>query len=91
MRGRPGLTQEEVVCVRTWPTNLEYLHHIEKLAMDITNDSDRRSNVHHVALLHEQLLGLCAYCLDDRLGQQFLLGKPRYAFIEVYASCAALV
>lgn len=59
--------------------------------MDVTDDSDGRSNVYHITLLHEQLLGLCAYCLDDRLGQQFLLGKPRYAFIEVYTGCAVLV
>jgi len=80
-------TEEEVVGVRTRPANLEYLHHIEELAVDVTHDSNGRSDVHHIALFHEQLLGFGAYCLDHRLGEQLLLRQARYAFIEVYGSC----
>jgi hypothetical protein len=85
MRDGPILTQEEVVRIRTWSTNLKDLHHIEELAMDITDNGDGCSDVNHIALLHEQLLSLCAYCLYDRLRKQLLLGQPGYTFIQVYA------
>jgi hypothetical protein len=59
--------------------------------VDVADDGDGRADVHHVALLHEQLLGLCAYCLDDRLGQQLLLGEARNALIEIYGGCPGSV
>lgn len=80
-------TQEEVVRVWAWSSDLEDFHHVEELAMDIADDCHRRSNVHNIALLHEELFRLCAYCLDHRLGQQLLLGESRYALIEIYGSC----
>ena len=55
--------------------------------MYVAHDSDGRANVHHIALLHKQLFGLGAYCLDHRLGQQLLLGEARYTLIEVYGGC----
>lgn len=36
------LTEKEVVCVRTIATNLEYLQHIEELAVYVTDDGDGR-------------------------------------------------
>ena len=39
-----------------------------------------------VALAHQQLLGLCAYCFDDRLGQEFLFVEARDALVEVHGS-----
>ena len=80
-------TQEQIVGVRAGPANLENLHHVEELAVDVAHDGDGRADVHHVALLHEQLLRLCAYRLDHRLGQQLLLGQARYTLIEVYGGC----
>lgn len=82
-RGGRLHTKKQVVCIRTRPSNFEYLYHVEKLAVNITDDRHRCENVHHVALLHEELFRLRAYCLDDRLGQEFLLVKPCYALIEV--------
>jgi hypothetical protein len=84
-------TEEQIVGVRTRPANLKYLHHVEELAVDVADYGDGRADVHHVALLHEQLLGFCAYRLDDRLGQQLLLGEARYTLIEVYGGCPGLV
>lgn len=54
--------------------------------MDVAHHSDRCSDVYHVALLHQQLLSLCAYRLDDRLGQQLLFGKSRNTLIKIYGS-----
>jgi hypothetical protein len=79
-------TQEQIVRVRAGPADLEYLHHVEELAMDITNHSDGRANVHHIALLHKELFRLCTYCFYYGLGQQLLLRKPRYTFVEVDGS-----
>lgn len=59
--------------------------------MDITHDRDWRSDMHHIALLHKQLFRLGAYCLDDRFGQQLLLGEARYTLIEVYGGCGRSV
>jgi hypothetical protein len=59
--------------------------------VDVADDGDGRPDVHHIALLHEQLLGLCANGLDDRLGQQLLFGEARYALIQVYGGCPGSV
>lgn len=61
-------TQEKIIGVGTGPSNLEYLNHVEELAVDIAHDGNRCPDVHDIALLHEQLLGFGAYCFDDRLG-----------------------
>jgi hypothetical protein len=87
--GGRGRTQEQVVGVGAGPANLENLHHVEELAVDVTDDGHGRADVHHVALLHEQLLGLGAYRLDDRFGEQLLLGQARDALIEVHGICHA--
>lgn len=39
--------------------------------------------MHDVALLHEELFGLGAYCLNNRLGQEVLLVECLYALIEI--------
>lgn len=85
---RRPFTQKEIVCVRTRSSDLEDLHHVEELAMDVADDRHGRSNMHDIALLHKQLLRLGAYCLDDRLSQELFLRQPRYALVEVYGSCA---
>ena len=62
-------TKKEVVRVRTEAANLEYLNQVEKLPVYVADDSDGRVDMHHVALLHQKLLGLGAYCLDHRIRQ----------------------
>jgi hypothetical protein len=79
-------TQKQIVGVRAGPADLEYLHHVEELAVNITNHCNRRADVHHVALLHQKLLRLCTYCFYHGLGQQLLLREPRYALVEVDSS-----
>ena len=83
-------TKEQVVCIWTRPSDLEDLHHVKELAVDIAHDSHRRSYVHNITLLHKEFFGFGAYCFDDRLGQQLLFRQPRYALIKVYSSCARL-
>jgi len=51
--------------------------------VDVADDGDGRPNVDHIALFHKQLLGLCAYSLDDRFGQQLLFVQSLYTLIEV--------
>ena len=46
------LTKEQVISIGTKPSNLEYLQHIKKLAMDVSHDSYRRRYMHDIALLH---------------------------------------
>lgn len=67
-RGGVLLTKEEIVCIRTETTYPEYLEHIKELPMDISHDSDGRSDVYDIALFHQQLLRFGAYCFDDRVG-----------------------
>jgi hypothetical protein len=89
--GRLPLTQKEVIGVRTRPADLEYLHHVEELPVYVPDDRHRRPDMHHIALLHEQLLRFRAYCLDHRLGEELLLRQARYALVEVYGSCSISV
>ena len=79
-------TQEQIVGIWAGSPNLEYLYHVEELAVDVADDGDGGSDVHHIALLHKELLGLCTYGLNDRLGQQLLLVQARYAFVQVDGS-----
>ena len=65
------LTKKEIIGIGTESANLENLDHIEELAMDVSYHGDGRSDMDHIALLHQQFLGFEAYCLDDRFGQQF--------------------
>ena len=51
--------------------------------MDVSHHCDRRLDVNDIALLHQQLLRFGTYCLNDRVGEQFLLVQPRYTLIEV--------
>ncbi len=51
--GQSTRTQKQVVCVWTWSSDLEDLHHIKELAVYVTNDGDWRPDMHHIALLHE--------------------------------------
>lgn len=80
-------TEEEVVRVWTIASDSENLNHVEKLPMDVADDCDRRLDVHHVALLHQQLLRLGAYCFDHRLSEQLLSIQAGDAFVEVNAGC----
>lgn len=67
------VAQKEIVRVGAEAANLEYLEHVEELAVDVANHGDRRQDVHHVGLVHELLLELVAYRLDDGFGEEFLL------------------
>lgn len=67
------VAQEEIVCVGAGAANLEYLEHVEELAVDVANHSDGRQDMHHVGLVHELFLELVAHRLDDRFGEEFLL------------------
>lgn len=51
--------------------------------MDVADDRDGRLHLHDIALLHQQLLRLGAYCLDDRVGEELLVVQPFDAFVEV--------
>lgn len=59
--------------------------------MNVAHDGDRGSDMHHIALFHEKLLGLCTNGLDDRLGQQLLVRQARDTLVEVYGGCTGLV
>lgn len=66
------LTEEEVICIGTPAPNLENLDQVIELAVYVADDGYRGAHVHDVALAHKQLFGLCAYCLDHRLGEELL-------------------
>lgn len=53
--------------------------------MDVADDGYWSLDVHDVALLHEHLFCLCAYCLDDRFGKQLLLVESGDAFVKIDA------
>jgi len=77
-------TEKEVVRIRAEATDLEDLDQVEELAVNVSDDRDRGGDVYHIALLHEKLFCLCAYCLYYRVCQQLLLIESLDAFIEVY-------
>lgn len=79
--------EEEVICIRAPAANFEYLNQVVELSVDVADDGDGGAHVHHIALAHQQLLGLGAYCLDHRLGQEFLLVEARDALVEVHGGC----
>jgi hypothetical protein len=79
-------TEEKVVGVGAEAADPKYLDHVEKLPMDISNDSDRSRNVDDIALLHQQLFGLRAYRLYHRVRQKLLLVEPRYTLIKINGS-----
>lgn len=78
-------TEEKVVGVWTRAADFEYFEQIEELAVNITDDGYRSLDVDDIALFHEHLLSLCAYGLDDRLGEQLLVVEPLYALVEIDA------
>ena len=59
-RGWPP-TQEEVVGVWSGPSYPKYLDQVVKLSMNVTDYGDWRSDVHNIALPHQDFLGLFAY------------------------------
>jgi len=76
-------TEEQVIRIGTITPNLEDLNHIEELPVDVSHHRDWGLDVDDIALFHEQLLGLGAYCFDDRVGEEFFLVEPGDAFVEV--------
>lgn len=78
-------TEEQVVGVWTRAADFEDLEQVEELAVDVANDGYGSLDVDDIALLHEHLLGLCAYGLDDRLGKQLLLVEPLNALVKIDA------
>lgn len=57
--------------------------------MDVADDGDGGVNVHDIALLHQELFCLGAYCLDDRVGEKFFFVEASNALIEVDGGCDA--
>lgn len=68
-KGVVKLTKEQVIGIRTKPSNLEYLQHIEELPMYVANHRHRRRDVYDITLLHQQLFRFGTYRLDQWLGQ----------------------
>lgn len=54
--------------------------------MDVPHHGDRCFDMHDIALLHKQLLGLGTDGLNDWLGQELLAVEPFDAFIQVDGS-----
>lgn len=77
------LTKKQITRVRTPSTNLEDLNHVKELAVDVADDGDGCLHLHDIALFHQQLFRLGAYCLDDRVGEQLLVVQSFYAFVEI--------
>lgn len=65
-----GRTEKKVVCVWAPAADLENLNQVKELAVNVTDDGDGSADVDDIALAHQQLLGLGAYCLNDGLGQE---------------------
>ena len=62
----PGLlTEEEVICIGTESADFEDFYQVIELAVDVADDSDGGLDVNNVALAHQKLFGLGAYCLND--------------------------
>jgi hypothetical protein len=80
------VTEEEVVCVRAEATDLEDLEHVEKLAVNVADDRDRRQYVHHIRLVHQLLLQLVAYRLDHGFRQKLLFVEPLDTLVEINRS-----
>lgn len=53
--------------------------------MYISHYSHRCLYVYNIALFHEKLFRLGAYCFDDRVCEEFFLVKARDAFVQVNA------
>jgi hypothetical protein len=79
-------TEKKVVSVGAKATDPKYLDHVEKLPMDISNDSNRSRNMDDIALLHQELLSLRAYRLYHRVRKKLLLVEPRYTLIKINGS-----
>lgn len=51
--------------------------------MYVSDDGDRSRNVDDIALLHQKLLRLGTYGLNDRVREQFLLVEALDAFVQI--------
>ena len=54
-----------------------------ELAVDVSHDGHGAPYMDHIALLHQQLFRLRAYCFDDEFIEEFLLVQLLDALIEV--------
>jgi hypothetical protein len=86
----PWPTEEQIIRIRTVPSDPEYLDHVEELAMDVANDCDRRLYVYDIALLHKQFLRLSAHRFDYWISQELLPVKSFDAFVQIYAGFTEL-
>ena len=59
--------------------------------MDVTDYCHRRLDVDNIALLHQQLLRLGAYCFDHGVGEELLSIQACDALIEVDAGCTRFI
>jgi len=76
-------TQEKVISIRTKASNLKDFNQVIELPVYISHHCDGRLHMHDVALLHQELLGLGAYRLDDRFSKQVLLVQRFDALIKI--------
>lgn len=61
------ISQKKVVCVRQLSSHFEYLQHIEKLAVDISDYSDGYWDILHVFLQNENIFELMTEDMDGLL------------------------
>lgn len=76
-------TQEKVIRIRAIASYLKDLDKIIELPVYISHDRNGCLHMHHVTLLHQELLGLGAYCLNDRFSEEILLVEGFYALIKI--------
>jgi hypothetical protein len=76
-------TQKEVIRVRRIPSDLEDLDQIIELAVYVTYDRDRSSNMHDITLHHKELLCFGTYCFDDRVGEELFAIETGNAGVEI--------
>ena len=79
------VAKKQVVGVWTEASDLEYLNHIEKLPVYISNYGNRGSDVDDIAFFHQKLFGFCTDGFNDGVCQEFLVVEALYALIQVDA------
>ena len=53
--------------------------------MNVSDHRDRRLYVYDIALFHQQLFRLGAYCFDYGVSEELLPVQASDAFVEIYA------
>lgn len=53
--------------------------------MYVSNNCDRRLDMHDIALFHKQFLRLSAHRFDDRVGEELFAVESLDTFVQIYA------